>query len=91
MDVKQGILVTRDKLNQLNAIFKTIKSENENLQNQEKKFGKIFEEQTTTIQKLQKTGKINFTEFQNEQVLKFGAKIEFEFLLKAAKDTTVTS
>jgi len=91
LDVKQGILVTRDKLNQLNAIFKTIKSENENLQNQEKKFGKIFEEQTTTIQKLQKTGKINFTEFQNEQVLKFGAKIEFEFLLKAAKDTTVTS
>jgi len=91
LDVKQGILVTRDKLNQLDATLKAIKSENENLQNQEGNFKKDFTNQSFQIQDLQKKGKIIDTEFMNEQILKFGTQIKFEYLLKAAKDTTVTS
>ncbi len=87
--VSQGILVTREKLDELDRTFKSIEIDNKNLSNEKKYFKSIFESQNYKIQDLSKQVKKLETQFVNEQILKFGTTIKFEYLLKAAKDTTV--
>jgi hypothetical protein len=88
-NVSQGILVTKEKLDELERTFKSIEIDNKTLSGDKRFFKSIKESQDIKIEDLKRQVKIKETQFVNEQILKFGTTIKFEYLLKAAKDTTV--
>lgn len=90
-NVSQGILVTKEKLRELDETCENIALENKSLLLNKQNFKSEFNHQNQKIQNLTKNVKMKETQFINEQILKFGTTIKFEYLLKAAKDTTVST
>jgi len=88
-NVSQGILVTKEKLEDQDRLANDILLENNSLEKDKKNFSNIKIAKDKQIQEILREVKKKETEFINEQILKFGTTIKFEYLLKAAKDTTV--
>ena len=88
-NVSQGILVTTDKLEEQLQTINNIKNDNNKLVAEKQEFSDVFNRKHYAKETLLKQVKIKEAEFVSEQILKFGTTIKFEYLLKAAKDTTV--
>lgn len=89
LDISKAILISRTKLFNLEELYRQIISENKNFEEEIVKFNSEYDDMEKSKKELEKEYKDLDTLFKNEQILKFGLIIDFDYLLKATKDTTV--
>jgi hypothetical protein len=85
----QGIFIDNAKSNKLEKYLDQIRITNKRYDEEEKEFSKDFDVKIKEKKGLEKKYKDIETVFKNEQILKFGLEIDFNFLLQANKKTTV--
>ena len=89
LDISKAILISKTKLKNLENLLITMKEENKQFEDANTKFNYEYDDMEREKKDLDKKLKELDTNFKNEQILKFGLVIDFDFLLKASKDTTV--
>ena len=88
-EISKSILITKKKIEELKQATLNIISQNMEHDEEINKFNEDIGKLNNTKKELDNEEKKLNAIFGEEQILKFGTVIKFEFLLKAAKDVTV--
>ena len=88
LELGKAIYITQAKLNKLKTDLESIEQTNNDYDLEEKQFTTDFENKLKEKKNLEKSFRDSETVFKNEQILKFGLEIDFDFLLTASKKTT---
>ena len=89
LELGQAIFIDQTKSNKLDKALDQIIETNHQYEKEEKSFTNDFDTKIRDKRNLEKKYKDIETVFKNEQILKFGLEIDFNFLLQANKKTTV--
>ena len=89
LELAQAIYIDMAKSNKLDKALDQIMETNHRYEKEEKSFTSDFEVKIREKRNFEKKYKDIETVFKNEQILKFGLEIDFNFLLQANKKTTV--
>ena len=89
LELGQAIYIDTAKSNKLDKALDQIIETNHQYEKEEKLFTSDFDIKIRDKRNLEKKYKDIETVFKNEQILKFGLEIDFNFLLQANKKTTV--
>ncbi len=89
LELGQAIFIDMTKSNKLDKALDQIIKTNHDYEKEEKLFTSDFDLKIRDKRNLEKKYKDIETIFKNEQILKFGLEIDFNFLLQANKKTTV--
>ena len=89
LELGQAIFIDTAKSNKLDKALDQIIETNHQYEKEEKLFTSDFDIKIRDKRNLEKKYKDIETVFKNEQILKFGLEIDFNFLLQANKKTTV--
>ena len=89
LELGQAIYIDTAKSNQLDKALDQIMETNHRYEKEEKLFTSDFDVKIREKRNFEKKYKDIETVFKNEQILKFGLEIDFNFLLQANKKTTV--
>ena len=89
LELGQAIFIDTAKSNKLDKALDQIIETNHQYEKEEKSFTSDFDIKIRDKRNLEKKYKDIETIFKNEQILKFGLEIDFNFLLQANKKTTV--
>ena len=88
LELGKAIYITQAKLDKLKSDLDSIEQTNNDYDLEEKQFTTDFENKLKEKKNLEKAFRDSETVFKNEQILKFGLEIDFDFLLTASKKTT---
>jgi paraquat-inducible protein B len=88
IELGKAIYITKAKLQKLNNDLEAIEQSNNEYEVEEKQFTLDFDNKLKEKKNNEKNLRENETVFKNEQILKFGLEIDFDFLLTASKKTT---
>ena len=88
-EISKSILITKKKIEDLKKSTINIIEQDRDHDNEINKFNEDIAKLTNTKRELDNEEKTLNATFEEEQILKFGTIIKFEYLLKAAKDVTV--
>lgn len=88
-ELGKAIFITNSKVDRLINDLDEIEQANRQYEEEEKQFTADFDSKIKEKRHLEKDYREKETEFKNEQILKFGLEIDFNFLLQASKKTTV--
>ena len=88
IELGKAIYITRAKLQKLNNDLNAIERSNNEYEIEERQFTLDFDNKLKEKKNNEKNLRENETVFKNEQILKFGLEIDFDFLLTASKKTT---
>ena len=88
-ELGKAIFITKTKVEKLINDLYEIEQANKQYDEEEKQFTADFDSKIKEKRHLEKDYREKETEFKNEQILKFGLEIDFNFLLQASKKTTV--
>ena len=89
LELGQAIYIDMAKSNKLDKALDQIMETNHRYEKEEKLFTSDFDVKIREKRNFEKKYKDIETVFKNEQILKFGLEIDFNFLLQANKKTTV--
>ena len=89
LELGQAIYIDIGKSNKLDKALDQIMETNHRYEKEERLFTSEFDVKIRDKRNLEKKYKDIETVFKNEQILKFGLEIDFNFLLQANKKTTV--
>ena len=89
LELGQAIFIDKAKSNKLDKALDQIIETNHQYEREERSFTNDFDIKIRDKRNLEKKYKDIETVFKNEQILKFGLEIDFNFLLQANKKTTV--
>ena len=89
LDISKAVLFTQTKIYNIENAIVSLKAQNKQYEDENKKFGNEYEEMEKRKKLNEKELRQLETNFKNEQILKFGLEIDFSNLLKASENTTV--
>lgn len=88
-ELGKAIFITEAKIEKLLNDLSEMERANLQYEEEEKQFSLDFDGKIKEKKALEKEYRERETEFKNDQILKFGLEIDFDFLLQASKKTTV--
>jgi chromosome segregation ATPase len=88
-EITKSILITKTKIEELKKAIQNIIDQNRDHESEINKFNEDIAKLKNNKKELDNDEKKLKTTFEEEQILKFGTIINFDYLLKAAKDITV--
>lgn len=89
IDITKAVLISKTKLIELKSLLNEIKCHNDELERNNTEFENKYNFKEREKKELDRQLKELETNFQNEQILKFGLVIDFEHLLKASENTII--
>lgn len=89
LELGKAIYISKKKVDDLGKYLEDIKKTNQRFDMEERAFTSEFDTKIKEKRNLEKKYKDSETVFKNEQILKFGLEIDFNYLLQANKKTTV--
>lgn len=88
-EISKSILITKTKIEELKKAIHSIIDQNRDHESEINKFNEDIAKLKNNKKELDNDEKKLKATFEEEQILKFGTIINFDYLLKAAKDITV--